>query len=268
MRRSPLLLFGTLILSIGVFGQSTANQPILPAQELPNLNDLQTVVKIDQSWFKDDQARLAADQARLADYEKQLIAYHDCTDPKVCYTADIEAQTDKAIAYLEQRLAQRKDGEKFAIVLDIDETSLSNWELNLRDQFNYIPADWTQWYIDAKAPAIAGTMKLFRKAIDNDVDVFFITGRGNADAVNTEKDLLKAKYLDKEKRAKGWKYLYTRPDQLGTVAEYKSRMRADIETGTWKERIILNVGDQLSDLAGSPQAELSVKLPNPFYYIP
>lgn len=268
MRRSPLLLFCTLILCIGVFGQSTANQPVLPAHELPNLNDLQTVVKIDQAWFKDDQARLAADQARLADYEKQLIAYHDCTDPKLCYTADIEAQTDKAIAYLEQRLAQRTAGEKFAIVLDIDETSLSNWELNLRDQFNYIPGDWTQWYIDAKAPAIAGTMKLFRKAIDNDVDVFFITGRGNDDAVNTEKDLLKAKYLDKEKKAKGWKYLYTRPDQLGTVAEYKSRMRADIETGTWKERIILNVGDQLSDLAGSPQAELSVKLPNPFYYIP
>ena len=268
MRRSPLLLFGTLILCIGVFGQSTTNQPLLPAQELPNLNDLQTVVKIDQAWFKDDRARLIADQARLTDYEKQLIAYHDCTDPKVCYTTDIEAQTDKAIAYLEQRLAQRKAGEKFAIVLDIDETSLSNWELNLRDQFNYIPADWAQWYIDAKAPAIAGTMKLFRKAIDNDVDVFFITGRGTGDAAVTEKDLLKAKYLDKEKKAKGWKYLYTRPDQLGTVAEYKSRMRADIETGTWKERIILNVGDQLSDLSGSPQAELSVKLPNPFYYIP
>ncbi len=80
MRRSPLILFGTLFLSIGVFGQSTTSQPILPAHELPNLNDLQTVVKIDQTWFKDDQARLAADQARLADYEKQLIAYHDCAD--------------------------------------------------------------------------------------------------------------------------------------------------------------------------------------------
>lgn len=268
MRRSPLLLFGSLILCIGVFGQSTANQPILPAHELPNLNDLQTVVKIDQTWFKGDQARLAADQARLADYEKQLIAYHDCTDPKLCYTADIEAQTDKAIAYLEQRLAQRKAGEKFAIVLDIDETSLSNWKLDLHDHFDYVPGDWTDWYAEAEAPAIAGTMKLFRKAIDNDVDVFFITGRSSSDATFTEKDLLAAKYLDKEKKTKGWKYLYTRPDQLGTVAEYKSRMRADIETGTWKERIILNVGDQLSDLAGSPQAELSVKLPNPFYFIP
>lgn len=268
MRKSSILLIGTLILSVGVFSQSTAIQPMLPAHELPNLSDLQTVVKIDKTWFKDDQARLAVDQARLADYEKQLIAYHDCTDPKVCYTADIEAQTDKAISYLEQRLAQRKAGEKFAIVLDIDETSLSNWKLDLHDHFDYVPAHWTDWYAIAEAPAIAGTMKLFRKAVESDVDVFFITGRSTADAADTEKDLLTAKYLDKEQKAKGWKYLYTRPDQLGTVAEYKSRMRADIETGTWKERIILNVGDQLSDLAGSPQAELSVKLPNPFYFIP
>jgi len=28
------------------------------------------------------------------------------------------------------------------------------------------------------------------------------------------------------------------------------------------------VGDQESDLAGDPQAEMSLKLPNPFYYIP
>ncbi|MGC1360115.1 MAG: HAD family acid phosphatase [Silvibacterium sp.] len=32
--------------------------------------------------------------------------------------------------------------------------------------------------------------------------------------------------------------------------------------------IVLNVGDQWSDLKGSPQAEFSVKLPDPFYYIP
>jgi hypothetical protein len=33
-------------------------------------------------------------------------------------------------------------------------------------------------------------------------------------------------------------------------------------------RLILNIGDQYSDLFGEPQAEASVKLPNPFYYLP
>jgi len=32
-------------------------------------------------------------------------------------------------------------------------------------------------------------------------------------------------------------------------------------------RIILNVGDQMSDLNGNP-SRLPVKLPNPFYYLP
>ena len=51
-----------------------------------------------------------------------------------------------------------------------------------------------------------------------------------------------------------------------STAEYKSGERKKIVDAGY--RIILNVGDQRSDLAGSPQAEVSVKLPNPFYYIP
>jgi len=250
-----------------MLGQSTTPQLLLPANEPDNLNDLQTIVRLDPTWFKSTQTRLDADQARLADYKKQMIAYHDCTDPKFCYISDIEKQTHEAIAYLDERAAHRKPDETLAIVLDIDETSLSNWELNKRDQFNYVKDHWHQWYIDAKAPAIDGTMKLFQDALDKHVDVFFITGRATADEVLTEKDLLAAHFTDKQGNP-GWKYLYTRPDNIGTVAEYKARMRADIETGTWKEHIILNMGDQLSDMQGSPQGELSVKLPNPFYFIP
>jgi hypothetical protein len=33
-------------------------------------------------------------------------------------------------------------------------------------------------------------------------------------------------------------------------------------------RIVLNVGDQWSDLGGMPEAELSVKYPYPNYFIP
>ena len=267
MRRRAVLLTCAAIVCLGAFGQSPSSQPLLPAHELPNLNDLQTIVKLDKAWFQSAPQRLTDDQSRLADYEKQLIAYHDCIDPKLCYTADIDKQTDQAIAYLEQRVAQRKGDEKLAVVLDIDETSLSNWQLDLSDQFNYVPGHWEDWYQKASAPAIQGTMKLFKTAVREHVDVFFITGRASIDAAVTETDLIQAGYTDEDKH-KAWKYLYTRPDSIGTTAEYKARMRADIETGTWKEHIILNVGDQLSDMQGSPQAELSVKLPNPFYFIP
>ena len=50
------------------------------------------------------------------------------------------------------------------------------------------------------------------------------------------------------------------------MAQYKSGDRA--LTAADGYRIVLNAGDQRSDLAGDPQAEHSVKLPDPFYFIP
>lgn len=49
-------------------------------------------------------------------------------------------------------------------------------------------------------------------------------------------------------------------------AAYKSAARAAIVQQGY--HIILSVGDQFSDLKGTPAADYSVKLPNPFYYIP
>lgn len=51
-----------------------------------------------------------------------------------------------------------------------------------------------------------------------------------------------------------------------TVTEYKSGDRSQIVAKGY--RIVLNVGDQMSDLLGNPEADHSVKLPNPFYLIP
>jgi hypothetical protein len=48
--------------------------------------------------------------------------------------------------------------------------------------------------------------------------------------------------------------------------EYKSSERRRIVAQGYT--IMLSVGDQWSDLLGDPQAEVSVKLPNPFYFLP
>ena len=57
--------------------------------------------------------------------KQQLIKYHDC-DQADCYGPQLERQADVAIAFLKQSIAEAKPGEKLAIVLDIDETALSN----------------------------------------------------------------------------------------------------------------------------------------------
>ena len=48
--------------------------------------------------------------------------------------------------------------------------------------------------------------------------------------------------------------------------DYKSEERRRIVYQGY--RIVLSVGDQWSDLLGEPKAEVSIKLPNPFYFLP
>ena len=65
-----------------------------------------------------------------------------------------------------------------------------------------------------------------------------------------------------------WKALVLRSkeEQHETAVVYKSGERRKIVTEGYT--IIMSVGDQWSDLDGEPRAEISVKLPNPFYFIP
>ena len=65
-----------------------------------------------------------------------------------------------------------------------------------------------------------------------------------------------------------WQRLILRPASAAsqTTTAYKSSMRAQIVKKGFK--LVLNVGDQWSDLKGTPEAELSVKYPDPYYLIP
>ena len=223
-----------ILICVGTFAQAPMpGAPLLPHETVPNLGALKL----------------------------HLLAYHDCTGTDGCYATDLKQQSDAAIAWLNQRTAGAPPGEKLALVLDIDETSLSNWEVEKKDDFGYIAKDWADWEKSEKAPAVPGTLELFNDALAHHVAVFFITGRGEADRSITAENLKSAGYHD-------WAGLAFRGSHPASqsVTEYKSSERQKIVDSGYK--IILNMGDQLSDLNGSPQAELSVKLPNPFYYIP
>lgn len=227
-------LSSSVLLCVGLFAQSVpVNRHLIPQEPTPNLGQLKT----------------------------RLIAYHDCTRSHGCYLPDLDRQSDIAIRYLQRRVAKAKPGEKLALVLDIDETSLTNWAEEKQDDFGYIARDWDDWVEKREAPAIAGTLRLYNEALKRKVAVFFITGRTPAQEAATVENLEAVGYRD-------WTGMALRgPHPSGQpVAEYKSGERKKIVDAGY--HIILNVGDQVSDLTGNPQAELSVKLPNPFYYIP
>jgi acid phosphatase len=190
----------------------------------------------------------------------QLKQYHDCTCTCGCYAHDLDLQADRAISFLRKRAANRRSKEKLALVLDIDETALSNYQEMLQQKYLFDNNAFDAWVNAAQAPAIPGTLRINKEAVQLGVEVFFITGRAEQERAATERNL----------RAVGfdWKSLTMRaPSEASETADvYKSAARERIVSQGYT--IVLNVGDQWSDLKGKPEAEFSVKYPNPYYFIP
>jgi acid phosphatase len=192
----------------------------------------------------------------------RLEDYADCVGGDGCYWADVDAQARRAEFVLEKAIAERKVNEKLAMVLDVDETSLSNYCEMKKEDYGFLAAMFNQWEVSPEADmALPGTLRLFQKAMAAGIDVFFITGRANEQREATARNLDAAGY-------KGWKRLSLRIGEQKNMktADYKSEERKKIVDAGY--RVVLNVGDQWSDLNGSSRAEVSVKLPNPFYYLP
>jgi predicted secreted acid phosphatase len=190
-----------------------------------------------------------------------IAEYATCKDSARCYWRDLQTQLDKASTELKRLVGTKKSGEKLAMVLDIDETSLSNYCEQSREGFGFVGSVYNAYLMstDASIP-IPGTLALFNQAQAAGVDVYFITGRNNDQTETTARNLRIAGYDH-------WAGLTLRDDHernLDTTL-YKSNERAKIALD---HRIILSVGDQWSDLNGPNAAEVSVKLPNPFYFIP
>jgi predicted secreted acid phosphatase len=161
---------------------------------------------------------------------------------------------------------------KPAIVLDIDETSLSSLPEALANDFGFIPdgpcdylpkgpCGFDAWIRQPRAKTIPGTLALFNAAKAHDVAVFFITGRNEDETLRaaTVKNLKAAGY-------DGWTGLVMRSSAAGnmSLAGYKSGERAKIAE---RYTILINVGDQQTDLEGG-YAERAYNLPKPFYWLP
>jgi HAD superfamily, subfamily IIIB (Acid phosphatase) len=142
-----------------------------------------------------------------------------------------------------------------AIVLDIDETSLSNYSGLTASNFSGT---------GTVAPVAAGTgtaigpiLNLYRYARSHGVAVFFVTGRPSIVNTPTVRNLRNVGYT------KGWSGLYYKPGSVGVEA-FKAGRRAAFERAG--NDVVVNVGDQESDLDGG-HADRAFKLPNPFYFI-
>jgi predicted secreted acid phosphatase len=192
-------------------------------------------------------AAALADEPPAPATPEEIVAYRDSGE----WRADTARATRRARRVLRRHL----DAERPALVLDVDDTSLSTYACMKAAGF-----DRSQAGCGAKRdlPAIPQTLRLYRFARQHGVTVFFITGRPERLRGVTVANLGRAGYSPRRLRM--------RPDDQPAARRdgWKARTRRAIQRRGY--RIVVNLGDQRSDLDGG-RALRSFKLPNPMYVI-
>jgi predicted secreted acid phosphatase len=205
-----------------------------------------------------------AQPANIGDLKFAAIDYYNSG----AYLTDLQLAAWPAIPWINEE-APRVD--RPAVVFDIDETSLSNWEVIKANDFGRIingpcdqlpegPCSWQAWDLRAQSTVIPPTMDVYNTAKERGAAIFFITGRPDNQRAATERNLHAVGYT-------GYAQLIMEPAGAHYVsaADFKAPQRAQIEQQGYT--IIANLGDQPSDLAGG-FSEQTYLLPNPFYRIP
>lgn len=196
-----------------------------------------------------------AERTNLDVHKQGLVMYVDSGD----YGREIAAVAARADAWVEQRAAMRRAGERLMVVFDLDDTLISGWPYMKSHSFGWDDASWQQWVDAADGMGIEPICALFRKARRLGIEVAVLTARPERDRTATAKNL----------RAIGCGDYVTlickSADSPPTAAAFKSRERRRLSDEG--NVIIAMIGDQESDLAGG-YAERTFKLPNPFYVTP
>lgn len=172
---------------------------------------------------------------------------------------NFDKDTEGAVKEAIDKFQEITPGEKTAVVFDVDEAALSNYQFIKDWDFGYIPKDFDAWIDSAKAPAIPQVLNLYNYLIGRNFKIVFITGRKDFQYEATRKNLMETGYtvfdtiIVKDKKYHGV-----------TILKFKSEKREELVRQGYT--IAGTVGDQWSDLEG-PYHGIQVKIPNYQYFI-
>lgn len=171
---------------------------------------------------------------------------------------ETDAVTARALRHLRGAVRRARDPRKLVAVFDIDDTALSSYDCMKGGSFTNLQRRLC--VLTGPHTTIAGTLKLVRFAQARRVRVAFVTGRPAAVRASTLEQLSRAGF-------RGRFELRLRPDDdtRPSVVPFKASARKALQRGG--RRVVINVGDQRSDLAGG-FAQKTFKLPNPMYTLP
>ncbi|MFC1411708.1 HAD family acid phosphatase [Streptacidiphilus sp. N1-12] len=188
------------------------------------------------------------------------------------YAIQVNGIEAKAEKYLASKIKHDRTGKK-AIVLDVDDTSLSTYNYEIETTFVYNPTSNANYIATKTMPAVFGMNTLASWAQKQGYTVFYITGRPESQRSYTAANLAAVgfptadvSHLFLKNSAAPPSYLTcATPTYTCTTIQYKSQTRAYIESQGYD--IVGNFGDQYSDLSGG-YADQTYKIPNPMYFLP
>jgi hypothetical protein len=131
-------------------------------------------------------ATLPTEPKNLSLLKEEILAYVDSGR----YAKEVETISTTALNWIERR-SSGADAvtSRLAVILDIDETLLSNLPHMRTMDFGYLPGAWSEWVVRGDAPAIEPIRVLYDRALRRGCAVILITGRPERDRVGTEKNL-------------------------------------------------------------------------------
>jgi predicted secreted acid phosphatase len=174
---------------------------------------------------------------------------------KAAYEKSITAGYAKATKLLDAQL--KKDPKKPTVVMDIDETTMSNW--GCLDAVDFDLGGLATCVIEGKSVAFPAAKAFIKHARARKVAIAFVTGAPAQLCPARRKNLVAQGITPPFS-------LTCKPasETADSVIPYKSGARKALaKKGA---TILVNIGDQKSDLAGGA-ARKTVLLPNPIYVI-
>lgn len=243
-------------------GQATAEHAVPHSdKEIPNLTQVQDKIK---AYYGDT---VTADGQHYA-------------SPQSNYARQVRGIEAKARTYLAKALAEHaksgaRDGSakpaKPALVLDMDDTTLLTYNYELQVGFHHTEEAQDKYLATTDMHPVFGMDRLVNWAHDKGAEVFFVTGRKEAQRDWSVRNLKNVGYdvpLDRTHvylKDKKNPPAYLPCGANCSTIEFKSGTRKHIESLGYD--IVANFGDQYSDLRGG-YGDRTFKLPNPMYYLP
>ena len=146
-----------------------------------------TEEKKEENKSGDNKITLTYDQLRSRENTMGSLWYQNAAEVDALYQQGYNVATNK----LKELLKQPTD-KPYSIVLDIDETVLSNIPFQvkmIKDGTAFNPKLWDEWVQKAEAKPVAGAKEFLQFADKNKVQIYYISDRTDAQVDATIKNL-------------------------------------------------------------------------------